>query len=107
MWSLLLEVTNACRFLLGLKENDKIASLYSDRKRPMFSRLFTIITIIETKISQKLEDKLKSRCEEANISVLLFDGLELYLDSNYKEDLELELQSFSKEFGITVRIKDR
>ena len=53
-----------------------------------------------------LEERLLQKFPNANVSLLLFDGLELFTNE-IKEDIEKVLNEYKKETGISVIIKER
>ena len=53
-----------------------------------------------------LEERLLQTFPDANISLLQFDGLELFTNER-KDDIEKVLQEYKKETGISVIIKER
>ena len=92
---------------MELPEYQSIFNMYRESKRPLFSRHFAMITIMENHLLKELENRLLSRFPSASASVLMYDGLELYLDTRLKEELQLELEKFSEEIGVKFIIKDR
>ena len=106
LWRLTYEVNHAAKFLMSLDENRFVDTLYQDVKRPRFIRHQIILEKREDKLLSLLEERLLQTFPDANISLLQFDGLELFTDAR-KDDVEKVLQEYKKETGISVIIKER
>ena len=91
---------------MSLDENRFVDTLYQDFKRPRFIRHQIILEEREDKLLSLLEERLLQKFPNANVSLLLFDGLELFTNGR-KEDIEKVLNEYKKETGITVIIKER
>lgn len=105
LWKLTSEVISAAKFLLSLKKYKKINNMFQGRKIKIFSKLLTLIVASEDNLLTTLETFLLQKFPTANISLLQFDGLQLFLDPKRKKDVEKAIEEYEKETGISVVIK--
>ena len=106
LWKINLEVINAAKYLLSLEKNKIFRTMFQYRKIPIFSRLVTMILIKEDALLSKLETMLLNEFPDANISLLQYDGLQLFAGQELKQDLENVLENFQYVTGVTVIIKE-
>ena len=105
LWALLLEVIRASQYLLQQPKYVFLHSMYSDRKTPLFSRLFILLSINEDKILTELEKCIMDHFPEANVSLLMYDGLEIYMNKDLRQELSTILKEFSNKTGVNMKIK--
>ena len=105
LWQLQSEVVSAANFLLSLEKNKYLQNMFEDRKIAIFSRLLTLIIIEEDNLLSILETFLLKRFPTANISLLQYDGLQLFINPEMLKDVEKAIVDYESETGIPIIIK--
>ena len=107
LWKLLYEVVCATKTLLEIDDYKKLFQEDPGKNEKLFSKLFQIITISEDRLMVSLEKEVKDKISNCNVSLRIFDGLELNIDPCGRKQLEEIVQTYSRSNGVNFIIKER